>query len=631
MTLRRGLSLLALSLFVLSGLVAVTLVGPQGASAAAQARSISLTPLPSNLPTSSSGASTFRALVVSIVDTKGNPLILSNATTVYLSSSQSAVLSVQATVTIAAGAQYALADVYTTATPGNSTVTAVAPGFNSASTEFETSIARGYPTQLRLLPLPSSFPAGSPSSGATFAVIVADAAGLPARTIQPTPVNVTSSDISILTVTDATIPLNQTVGYGTMATSGLAGSAAITASASGLVSSSAIVDVQANSSAPVSLSITPPPTSLPANGGTYNVLTVTLLDNKSRPAVAAAPVQIFLTSSRTDIATVPDVVTIAQGSSSVSIQVSTLSASGATFITASAPNFVSSSAEVSTVSIPPVRLGMYLADGNGLISPHSNTLALVVQLQDSQGIPSEARTPANVIISFSNSTLLQAPITLTIPKGADLVYTNVTLPQATKGTFSAISNGLVSTSAGFQAEPLLITDSFVASPQTVQLGQTTSIQFTLESQGNPVSGASLTWTATAGSVTSSTSATGPAGTWTAAFTPNAVGTSTVVITASSPIMGTVNWTVYVSVLPALVQQTPSLAQKLISFPYVLAPVAAAVVVVLVVFLFLRRRRSRSKEAENALSEDEQGFSFLGRDLSLALGKAAPFSARTLNG
>ena len=629
MTLRRGASLLVLSLFILSGLTAVTLAGSQGASAAAQARSISITPLPSDLPTSSSGVSTFQALVVSIVDAKGNPLVLTNATTVYLSSSQSAVLSVQATVTVPAGAQYALADVYTTATPGNSTVTAVAPGFNSASTEFETSIARGYPTQLRLFPLPSRFHAGSPSSGATFAAVVADAAGLPARTIQATPVNVTSSDTSILTVSGATIPVNQTVGYGTMTVSGAAGFATITASASGLVSSSAVVSVQANSSSPVALSIAPPPTSLPADGGTYNVMTVTLLDNKSRPAVATAPVQIFLTSSRTYIATVPEVVTISQGSSSVTVPVSTLSASGSTFITASAPNFVSSSAEVNTVSIPPVQLGMRLADASALVSPHSNILTLVVQLQDSQGIPSVARAPARVIISFSNSTLLQAPIALTIPKGSDLVYTNVTLSQATRGTFAAISNGLASTTAQFKAAPLPVTETFVASPLTVQLGQTTSIVFTLLSQGNPVVGAALSWTAVGGSVSSSSSVTGPAGTWTATFTPDAVGISTVVITASSPITKAANSTVYVTVDPAQAR-SPSLLQKLITFPYVLIPVAAAAASVLVAFLFLRRRR-RSKEAEGALSEEEQGFSFLGRDTSLAPFQAARFFAGVLSG
>jgi hypothetical protein len=67
-----------------------------------------------------------------------------------------------------------------------------------------------------------------------------------------------------------------------------------------------------------------------------------------------------------------------------------------------------------------------------------------------------------------------------------------------------------------------------------------------------------------------------------------------------------------------------------TFPYVLIPVAAAAASVLVAFLFLRRRR-RSKEAEGALSEEEQGFSFLGRDTSLAPFQAARFFAGVLSG
>lgn len=604
-----------LSLIIASGVLMTVPIVSQTSASSGQSRSISLTPLPPNLPTSSSGASKFQALVVSVSDLKGNPLVLPNATTVYISSSESAVLSVQSTVTIPAGAQYALAYVYTTATPGNSTVTAVSPGFNSASTEFETSIARGYPTELRVFPLPGSFPAGT-SSAATYAVVVVDAAGLPARTVQATDVNVTSSDTSILTVGQATIPLNQTVGYGAMTATGLAGSAAMTASASGLVSSSAVVNVISNSSTPVALSIAPPPTSLPANGGTYNALTVTLLDNQSRPAAAKSLVQVFLTSSRTDIATTEDVVNIGPGQSFANVPVSTSSASGTTFITASAPNFISSSAQISAVSIPPTQLGMYLADRNGVISKNSNRVSLVVQLQDSQGVPAEARAPANIIISFSNSSLSQAPITLTIPKGSDLVYTNVTLAQATSGTFSAISNGLFSSSAEFAAEPLAVADSFVANPPTVQLGQTTSIVFTLKSQGNPVGGAILNWTGNGGSVSSGSKVTDSSGTWTAAFTPDIIGSATVTVTANSPLMGPINATVYVTVVASQVKQNQSILQKLISFPYVLILVAIAAAAAIVAFLFIRRRR-RGKEADSALSEEEGGFSFLRRDLSLA--------------
>lgn len=606
--LKKQVTLVLLLVLALSAFAALPSVAPTSSASAQQARSLSLTGLPPSLPTSSSGASSFPALVVTVIDSQGNPVVSPNATTVYLSSSESAVLSVQSTVVIPAGAQYAIADVYTTATPGNSTVTAVAPGFNSASTEFETSIARGYPTQLRFFPLPGSFPSGF-SISASYAVAVVDAAGLPARTVQATPINVTSSDTGVVTVGPATIPLNQTIGYGILTTVGPAGTAAITASASGLVSSTVPVTVDSNYAAPVLLSLNPPPTSLPANGATYNVLTLSLFDNQSRPSTAQSLVQVVLSSSRPDIASVPDSVTVNPGVSFVRIPVTTSSSSGVSVITASAPNFISSSAIVTAVSIPPTQLGIYLAANNALISKNSNQLNLVVQLQDSNGVPAEARSPANVLISFSNSTLLQAPISLTIPKGSDLAYADVPLPQATKGTFSAISNGLYPAFAKFDAAPLAVTDSFLANPPAVPLGQTVSIVFTLKSQGNPVDGALLTWKSNGGTVSASKSATDATGSWTAAFTPTAMGLATVTVTASSPVMGVVNSTVYVTVQAAQAKQSQSLAQQLLSFPYVLILIGAAAVVAVVAFLFVRRRR-RSKEADSALSEDEQGFSYL---------------------
>ena len=78
--------------------------------------------------------------------------------------------------------------------------------------------------------LPVSFPTGIASS-ANYAVEVVDAAGLPARTIQQTTVNLTSSDTSVLTVGTAVIPVNVIVGYIQLKTKGNRGTAELTASA----------------------------------------------------------------------------------------------------------------------------------------------------------------------------------------------------------------------------------------------------------------------------------------------------------------------------------------------------------------------------------------------------------------
>lgn len=576
-------------------------------------RSLVLTPLPQRLPTNSSGPPAFPALVVSINDPQGDPLVATNDTTVYLTSSQSAVLSVQPTVVITAGAQYAIANVFTTGTPGNSTVAAVSPGFESASAVFQTYTPRGYPSQLRVYPLPADFPPGKPSS-AGFAVVVTDAAGLPARAVQATTPNVESSDTSILKVGGAQIPLNGTVAYGTMSTSGAPGTAAVTVSSPGFVSDSALVTVGTNQSAPVALQVSAPPTGLPADGGTYNMLTVALLDNQSRPSTAGSPVRILLSSSRTDIGTVPPTVEVRPGESFVSIPITTSPASGSTIITASAPDFVSSTAVVDTVSIPPTQLGVYLADKDALVSSASNTLNMVIQLQDSQGVPARARAPANVIISFSDRSLLQAPLTLTIPKGSDLVYTSLPIVQGTAGTFTAISNGLNYASVKFSASVLPVSHSLGAAPQTIRSNQTTTLYFSVQSQGRPLPGASITWSAQGGTISPSSGTTDGAGASTATFTPSSAGVAVVTVTASDPVVGDFNATLDIIVTPVQAGQSPSLLSMLLSFPYVLGSVGAVVAALLALFTFVRRRRKGEVTDEDSFSMDETpggGMAFRG--------------------
>ena len=589
------------------------------ASSSPQTRMLVLTPLPPQLPTNSSGRATFPALVVSLTDLKGNILVVSNDTVVYLSSSDSAVLSVAPQVTILAGKQYAVADVTTTATPGSSVVTAVAPGFESAVTTFQTSVARGYPQGLRIFPLPTDFPVGTISK-ATYGVSVVDAAGLPARTIQLTNVNVASSDDAILSVGDAQIPVNQTLGYFSATARGVAGTAEVTASASGLVSDSLLVTVGSANGAAVNLGLSSPPVGLPADGRTYNVVTVSLTDNKSLPATSSTGVQVFLTSSRPDVASTPPTVTIPPGQSFVPIAITAL-APGSTLITATATNFVSSTVTLSTVSIPPTQLGIYLADTHALVSDSANSLDMVIQLQDSSGAPAEARTPANVILSFSNSSLMSAPMSLTIPKGSDLVYASVPVSRETSGTFTAISNGLASASAKFSASPLPLIFNLGAASQTLTLGESTPIYFSITLQGAPISGANLTWSANLGGLSSTATTTDASGTSSVTFLGSTVGTATVTVTARSIAIGTFNATLPIFITAPPPKPAPSLTDQLFSFPYVLVIVGAAAAAVVLVFLFIRRRRKRAAEAEGALSEDETGFSYFKVRPSLAFGGA----------
>jgi hypothetical protein len=566
--------------------ISVFSAGGAAVATASASKFLSLTQLPPKLPTNSSGTSSFPALVVSITDSQGNALVAANGTMVYLSSSQAAVLSVQPSVTISAGAQYAIASVSATATPGNSTVTAVSPGFESASAVFQTYIARGYPTQLSLYPLPASFTAGQ-ASAASYAVVVLDAAGLPARTIASTPVSLTSSNTSLVQVTSTQIPANKTVAYGGLGTSGGPGAVSITASAQGLVSSTALVTIVPLAGRAVQLSLSAP-SNLPADGGSYVALTVSLLDAASRPAAARSVVQVLLTSSRTDLASVQQKVSVSPGQQFVTVPLSTSPASGLSLITASALNFTSSTIQVGTVSIPPTQLRVYLADGRALVSSAANALNFVVQLQDSQGVPAQARTSANVILSFSNRSLSRSPMTLTIPKGADLVYASVPLSEGTAGTFTAISNGLKSASAQFSAYVLPVTRDLGVSSPSIRSNQTATLYFSISYQGTPLSGAVVSWIASGGSVSPSPTKTDGSGSTSAVFTPSSPGVFTVTAVARDPVIGTLNATTSIIVTAPSVKAPVSLVSQILSYIYYIVAAAAAAVIV-VVFLWRRRR------------------------------------------
>ena len=561
---------------------------------------LSLTPLPSDLPTSANGTSSFPALVVSVNDAQGSPVVFPVNTEVYLSSS-SAVLFVQPTLNITAGEQYAIANVITTETPGNSTVTAVAPGFQAASVSFTTSLPRGFPTQLRIFPLPGELLAGTPTN-ANVAVEVLDAAGLPARTTQDAKVQLTSSDTSILEATGTTIPVNQTIGFGSISVNGQqSGVAFITASASGYVSATAAVTVAGVNDNPNTLQLTVPP-NLPADGKTYDVLTVSLAYNNTGPAVSQTGTSVILTSSRPDLVSI-DVsgpVLIPAGQTFVTVPITTSAAAGSALITASSANFVSSTVNVTTVSIPPTKLGIYLADGHALFSPTADSLSIVVQLQDSRGIPADARTSQDVIVSFSNTTLSKALVTLTILKGADLAYATVPLNGATEGTFTAISNGLFAASTKFSSTILGVTYGLGPIHQTIYTNETDAVYYSLQYQGLPLAGASLTWSATGGTISPATSTTDSTGSASATFTPTGLGIAQITVTAKDPIVGSVNSTTQVFVVGPPVTPHPSILSRILSDKlYLGGIVGGAIAAVVVAVLFLRRRRGETVEDEGS--------------------------------
>jgi hypothetical protein len=77
-------------------------------------------------------------LLVSLVDSDGNPVVASQETIVYLTSSDSSIASVQDSTVIAVGTPYSMVSTHTTNKAGQSTVTATASDLASANLQFKT-------------------------------------------------------------------------------------------------------------------------------------------------------------------------------------------------------------------------------------------------------------------------------------------------------------------------------------------------------------------------------------------------------------------------------------------------------------------------------------------------------------
>ncbi len=303
--------------------------------------------------------------------------------TLNLSSSNTAVATVPATVTIPASAN-SVTFVATGVAAGQTTITA---GLLPNVANISTSLTDANPGSITLNPL--SLGKGQPGSLGIFLT--------PAPPVNTT-VTLSSGNTSIATVSPTTVTVLAGSNLPTtqpVVTANNFGSATITASAFGYVT--------ASESVPVSDTIAFSSNTLTINGsGTQNlVLTV------SAPAPATGFL-INLSSSNTSVATVLAAVTIPQGSTSVNVPVTSNGlAFGATTITASeSPNIAATTATVTVQSA-------------GTIQAVPVTVALGAPVSFNVSLPAPATSSVTVTLSSSNTSIATiSPTSVTIPSGS---------------------------------------------------------------------------------------------------------------------------------------------------------------------------------------------------------------------
>jgi len=155
----------------------------------------------------------------------------------------------------------------------------------------------------------------------------------------------------------------------------------------------------------VALALTIIPPTLPADGGSYPAVVVSLLDSNNLPSAALSNLTIFLTSSQTNIASVPNTVTLPEGSEYVVVNVVTTPTPGSTTITASSHGLSSVEAQLSTKTPSgfPSKLEVFVSPSSLL--PRSDTGTVRVELVDDAGFPSKAITSVTALLVSSNTSI----------------------------------------------------------------------------------------------------------------------------------------------------------------------------------------------------------------------------------
>lgn len=570
---------------------------------------------PNDLPTLTTGK-----LTISLTDSSGNPARATSPTVVYLASSDVAVATVPSSVIVPAGSMYVSTGIVTTNNTGTATITASSLDLTTGSATVQSYMPSKLPTTLSLQFGPQVVLAdGTPYP---TGVIELQASGTPA--VNPgaaTVVTLTSSDLQIGTVPiTVTIPEGQSFATFSFSTTYLSGSTTMTASSSNLATAQASQTTYGPVPVAIVLTTLAQSRTLPANGGTYAALEVSLESGADSPAVSPSNLSVSLLSTSSGVVSVDTQVVIPAGSPSVITNLLTSTLQGTANITAIAPGYSSGAIGVSTLIPAPSVISMVVAPSQGLNSPVSVPPILSLQLQDGSGNPTRSAGDTIVLVTSSNPTLLKTPIYYTIPEGQD--HINVVLPLVSNAvgtaTITATSPGLSTATAIISVVAPVFSASVTAYPDTAVTGtanestvasvnsyltDNSTLIATVDYEGAPLPGVAISWSSTGGTVTPPTSKTSAAGTAASIFVPDTIGVATITAKLTSPLTPQgelVTVTINVVPNPATMSNT---AKDLFYIAIIVVPI---IVAVLAVYLFVALRKRRRK----ARDELEAGFELL---------------------
>ncbi|MBI2936877.1 MAG: Ig-like domain-containing protein [Thaumarchaeota archaeon] len=543
--------------------------------------------------------SAHRAVYVELRDANDRMVRASQDISVHLASSSTDIGSIDSNVIIPSGSTYGVATFYSTHAAGNTTITASAADFRTASTKMN--VAGSVPTKISVDVVPNQLPSDGQVHHSLVLQLQADN-GEPVNA--PTDIVVTlSSSRTDIGGTDGTVVLQsgKPMAIVDFRSTLVAGTTTIFASASGYVPGS--VDVKTVQPTPSTLAVIVSPSVLTADSQRYDAIVIQIQDASGVPAQARKDIPISISSSNPAVGVADSIVTLHAGESFVRAGFTTSSRLGTTTISALSSGFVGSSAKLSTIQYP---LTADLST-NAVMINATNTVPLTLSVKSS-GVPV---SDATILWRATNGTIIKADESTDESGTATAEFRN---NAATSAVVTAVisKTGFFTTSDSItiktKALPLRLV---LSSAPSILASAPTDISATVLSGSTPISNVTLNWTATHGSFARKAGATGTDGIGKAVFFSNDAGSVEIKVTASREGYNATLTSFTISVTTASAETattqtsagSPGFTFFGLDFFVLIGIIAVAVAAVGAVVFFMIRRRRRGASG----GSDGEGF------------------------
>jgi len=445
-------------------------------------------------PTLPADGRSYACVHVQIQDLDGMPLPASSKVTVTLTSSNLDVGYVEGAVAIGEGESFTTAIFNTTLKPGLTIITASASGFISGFAALTTVNPSGAFPPFKLNVYAQSIMPSEAGLAGTIAVQAVGSNGIPSPLSRDVKVTLASSNTTVLEVPSYAV-MHGGTSYVQVSfkVKGVPGRSVVTALADGFLPGSAEVLVKEAGGKPAKLLLTLTPPVLAPDGAIHDgVIQVQLLDVAGAPARATGDLQIYVSTSNTEVGEVAGPITVRGGEYYASASFKSGFKAGEAILTVAAGGLEAASSKLHVMGSTPSKIAVYAAppiipaDGK----PKN---ALTVQVQDGNGVPVASNRDVYVHLTSSSPLVGQVPAIITIGRGecaCTVPFIPTLKPGATNITASA--QGLEAALATVEtwAPALNVT---VEAPSAVRINQTFTVKAFVSSRGFPVRNASVEW------------------------------------------------------------------------------------------------------------------------------------------